>query len=146
MHEPYMKRAIEIASGNPHAPFAALLVDIDTGEIVAEGLNRGELNPTWHGEIDAINRYAAENPDARWSRLRLYTTAEPCCMCQGAVLWAGISEVVFGTSIVTLKRLGWRQIDLLAAEVTRRTPFSRCKLTGGVLEAECDELFRAAEG
>ena len=141
-----MKRAIEIAGRNPQAPFAALLVDVESGEIVAEGLNRGETNPTWHGEIDAINRYASEHPERPWTRLRLYSTAEPCCMCQGAVLWAGISEVVFGTSIATLKRLGWSQIGISAAEVARRTPFSRCKLTGGVLEAECDELFRSAEG
>jgi tRNA(Arg) A34 adenosine deaminase TadA len=141
-----MKRAIEIARRNPNAPFGAVLVDVESGGIVAEGLNRGEINPTWHGEIDAINRCAAEHPEARWSRLRLYTTAEPCCMCQGAVLWAGIAEVVFGTSIATLKRLGWKQIDIGAGEVARRTAFAKCKIIGGVLEAECDELFRAAGG
>jgi hypothetical protein len=28
--------------------------------------------------------------------------------------------------------------------VTRRTPFARCKLIGGILERECDALFQAA--
>lgn len=144
MHERYMRRAIKMARQNPNAPFGTLLVDAPTGQIVAEGVNRWRENPMWHGEIDAINRCAAENPDITWSRLRLYTTAEPCCMCQGAILWAGIPEVVFGTSIRTLARLGWKQIDISAEEVARRTPFAACSLLGGVLEAECDALFQTA--
>jgi len=144
MHEPYMRRAIEIARREPEAPFAALLVDRQSGRVVSEGVNRWKENATWHGEIDAINRCAAENAQVVWSDLRLYTTAEPCCMCQGAILWAGIPEVVFGTSIRTLQRLGWRQIDIRAEEVARRTPFRRCTLIGGVLERDCDALFQAA--
>jgi len=144
MHEEYTRRADRNARRNLNAPFGVLLVDGPTGQIVAEGVNRWQENPTWHGEIDAINRCAAEKPDITWSRLRLYTTAEPCCMCQGAILWAGIPEVVFGTSIRTLARLGWNQIDIPAEEVARRTPFAACSLLGGVLEAECDALFQAA--
>ena len=78
MHQEYMRRAIEIARRNPAAPFGALLVDGSTAQIVAEGLNRWRENPTWHGEIDVINRCAEKYPDVTWSRLRLYTTAEPC--------------------------------------------------------------------
>ena len=144
MREQLMKRAILIAQDNPSAPFGALLADIETGEIVAEGVNRGSENPTWHGEVDVINRYARQHPGPDWARLRLVTTAEPCCMCQGAILWAGIREVIYGTSIATLQGLGWRQIGIPAAEVARRTPFAECKLIGGVLEGECDELFRSA--
>ena len=33
------------------------------------------------------------------SQLVLYTTAEPCPMCQGAISWSGIGTVVSGTSI-----------------------------------------------
>jgi tRNA(adenine34) deaminase len=65
-------------------------------------------------------------------------------MCQGAILWACIPEVVFGTSIQTLQRLGWKQIDIRAEKVARRTPFRRCTLIGGVLERDCDALFQAA--
>lgn len=143
-HETYMRRAIEMARQNPRFPFGAVLVDNDNGQIVAEGVNRSHLNPTWHGEIDVINRYAALPERVSWSRLRLYTTAEPCCMCQSAILWAGIGTVVYGTSIATLQRQGWTQIDIRADEVIRRTPFTRCELVGGVLEAECDPLFEAA--
>ena len=144
MHDKYMRLAIAIARRNQAAPFGAILIHRKTGEVVAEGLNRWQENPTLHGEIDAINRCAAKKEQVSWSDLCLVTTAEPCCMCQGAVSWAGIPEVVYGTSIRTLQQIGWNQIDIRAAEVVRRTPFAPCKLTGGVLESQCDALFREA--
>jgi len=49
--------------------------------------------------------------------------------------------VVYGTSIRSLQRLGWRQIDILAEENVRCSPAWRCALIGGVLERECDSLF-----
>jgi tRNA(Arg) A34 adenosine deaminase TadA len=119
-------------------------VDADTQEIVCEGLNRTQASPVRHGGIEAIERCAAERPAVAWSRLWLYATAEPCCMCQGAILWAGIRRVIFGTSIETLQKLGWRQIEIPAAEVVRRTPEAQCELVGAVLETECDRLFQAA--
>lgn len=63
-------------------------------------------------------------------------------MCQAAVLWSGIETVVFGTSIRSLQRLGWQQIDILAEEVVRRGPAWNCSLIGGVLERDCDALFQ----
>jgi len=77
-------------------------------------------------------------------RVALYTTAEPCPMCQGAVLWSGIGTVVYGTSIRFLQSQGWRQIDILAEEVVRRSPSWECTVIGGVLEQECNALFEAA--
>ena len=52
--------------------------------------------------------------------------------------------VVFGTSIRSLQRSGWRQIDILAEEVVRCSPAWNCKLIGGVLERDCDALFQKA--
>jgi tRNA(Arg) A34 adenosine deaminase TadA len=140
-----MRRAIEVAMRNPECPFGALLVDRETREVVAEGVNSSNRSPVLHGEIDAIQNCAARRSRADWSNLCLYITAEPCCMCQGAALWAGISRVVFGTSMDTLTRLGWRQIHISADEVVSRTPGAQCEIVGGVLERECDALFRAAK-
>jgi tRNA(Arg) A34 adenosine deaminase TadA len=63
-----------------------------------------------------------------------------------AILWAGIGTVVFGSSIRFLQRQGWRQIDILAGEVVRRSPGWACTIIGGVLEAECNALFEAPAG
>jgi tRNA(Arg) A34 adenosine deaminase TadA len=140
-HEAYMQRAIELAANVPAVPFGALIVNGETGDILAEGWNKSARNPTWHGEIDAINSLVSQELEVDPSKLILYTTAEPCPMCQGAILWTGIETVVFGTSIRTLQRLGWKQLDILAEEVVRRSPNWKCTLIGRVLEQECDALF-----
>ena len=142
-HERHMRRAIEIAHGNPDDPFGCVIVDGETGEVLAEGLNAAAKNPILHGEIDAILNLARTDPDVDWTRLVLYTTAEPCPMCSGAILWCGIPHVVFGSSIATLKHLDLPQISLSCGEIARRASFSFAhpEITGGVLEGECDALF-----
>ncbi len=142
-HEALMRKAVEVAGRNPSAPFASILFDTEEDRVVIEGINRSSQNPILHGEIDALMRYA-ENGLDRWSRLRLYTTAEPCCMCQAAIIWAGIPEVIFGTSIERLASSGWNQFQLKATEVAETAPFAQCKIVGGVLEDVCDRLFEAA--
>ena len=144
-HEQFIRRAIELAANVPDFPFGAVIVDRTTGEIVAEGWNKTFINPTWHGEIDALNRLAEHGTKIAGRQLVLYTTAEPCPMCTGAILWSGIKTVVYGTSIRHLQSLGWRQIDILADEVIRRSPTWKCEVVGGVLEQECNALFQAAK-
>ena len=143
-HERYMRRAIEIAHGNPDAPFGCVIADRETGEILAEGVNDAERSPILHGETAAIMDLVASSPDAEWTNLVLYTTAEPCPMCSGAILWSGLPLVVYGTSITTLKALGLPQIDLPADEVSARSSFGGFETIGGVLKSECDPLFEAA--
>ena len=140
-HEFFMRRAIALTANCPQLPFGALIVHAYTGVVLAEGWNRSAVNPTWHGEIDAINRLAESGEVDDPSRLVLYTTAEPCAMCLAAVLWTGIGTVVFGSSIRYLQQRGWRQIDIFADEVVRRSPGWACTLIGGVLEPECNALF-----
>ena len=141
--ETHMRRAIRLAGNNPKYPFAAVLVD-EEKRVVGEGWNRSAHNPTWHGEMDAINKCAAAHPGIDWTRLTLYTTAEPCAMCQGAVAWAGIKRVVFGSSIPFLKSVDVWAIEIRAEELARLATFRKCTVVGGVLEEECNKLFRAA--
>jgi tRNA(adenine34) deaminase len=143
-HSRYMRLAIEEAAKVPHLPFGAVIVHRDSRKVLARGHNRTAASPTFHGEIDVINRLAAKQAGIDWAPLVLYTTAEPCPMCHAAVCWAGIGVVVFGSSIPFLKELGWWQIDIRAEEVARRTPFRRTAVFGGVLEEECNRLFLKA--
>jgi len=142
--EYYMQQAIEMARKAPGFPFGAVIVRRTTGEIIAKGVNRSSENPIFHGEIDAINSCAAVNPSIDWSEFDLYTTAEPCPMCQSAIEWAGISTIYYGTSIPYLQSLGWWQIGIRAEEVSRRTPFRQSTVIAGILELECNALFEAA--
>ena len=140
-HESFMRHAIEVAKANPRHPFGAVIVDSASELIVAEGVNRSSKNPTLHGEIQVINNYAASG-GTDWHRLTLYTTAEPCPMCMSAILWSGVKSLVYGTSIPTLVRLGWDQIDIRATEVAARSHQTNCDVIPGVLVSECDALFR----
>jgi tRNA(adenine34) deaminase len=142
----YMRLAIVMAQKVPRYPFGAVIVRRTTGEVLAKGYNRSSRNPLVHGEIDVINRCAAKHAPVDWTALDLYTTAEPCPMCQSAIEWAGIATVYFGTSIPFLQQHGWRQIDIRAEEVARRTPFQNTQVIGGILEQECNALFEAAQG
>ena len=148
--ELYMQWAVALAANTPALPFAAMVVYRRTGAVVAEGWNRAEDYPLLHGEVDALNALAALRPPPDGRELVLYTTAEPCPMCMGAILWAGVGRVVFGTSIRFLLDFSWRQIDIPAAEVAGRAIGMGCDVLGGMLADVCDELLtsvgRAAPG
>jgi len=137
----YMQIALEDAKANPRAPFAAIIVDNKTGEILCKGLNAAKHNPTLHGEMVAINNCSSKHPGINWSETTLYTTTESCTMCQSAIVWAKISRTVFGSSIEYLKKCGWSQIDIDSQFVVSRSPFYQGTITGGVLADRTNSLF-----
>ena len=139
--EYYMKMAINLAKNNTRAPFAALIINNENGEVLATGLNASKVNPTFHGEMVAINNCIKNHPHVDWSKVTLYTTAEPCSMCQSAVVWAKIPRVVFATSFEYLTSHGWDQINIRASEINKRSPFYKGTITGGVLASESNPLF-----
>lgn len=141
-HERYMRRAIAAAKNNPDSPFGAVIVDGETDEILAEAFNEGHKNPVRHGETAAIYDLAEKHPSIEWNTLTLYTTAEPCPMCAGAILWAGIPRVVIGTSMETLKRLGMLRTEIPIKEVAARSSFGEVEIIHGVLEGGCDALYK----
>lgn len=139
----YMRLAIEVAKQNPHAPFGAVIVDNQSGKVLAKGVNAVMRlhNPTLHGEMVAINNFVNHYPKAAWKNTTLYTTCEPCAMCQSAIIWTGISRVVFGTSTQFISEHGWDQIKLSAEEVNKSANFYTGSVTGGVLANETNQLF-----
>lgn len=146
-HEYYMEQCIQLAKRNPGAPFAAMIVDADTGEILAKGLNNSPLNPTLHGEVDAINNFALLHPYRKFKNTILYTTAESCPMCMSAIVWAKITLTVFGTSIPFLIESGWGQITIRSQDVVdHSSTFYHGKIIGGVLKDQTDPLFANGPG
>ncbi|MDO9106197.1 MAG: nucleoside deaminase [Methylovulum sp.] len=142
--EYYMQKAIALASNAPDYPFGSVIVRRANGEIVAEGYNQSALNPIYHGEIVAICQFAQSHRSSDWHEFDLYTTAEPCPMCQSAIEWAGIATVYFGTSIPYLLQHDWPQINIRATEISAQTTFRNTRIIGGILENECNALFQKA--
>ena len=99
-HEYYLRRAIEVskqsrAAGN--TPFGALLVDAE-GNILMEQQNIEitEHICTGHAETTLAARASQAYSREFLSHCTLYTTAEPCAMCAGAIYWANIGRVGYG--------------------------------------------------
>ena len=81
-------------------PFGAVVTDA-SGTIVAPAGNDSlppSGDPTRHAEMVAVAAaFRALGPDAMRGTT-LYTSAEPCVMCSGAVYWTGIDRVVYALS------------------------------------------------
>lgn len=136
----FMRLALEEAALGDY-PFGAVIVG--DGAVLARGRNLGkqERDPTAHGEMVAIRRFLAEHGPDELKGTTLYTSGEPCVMCMGAIVWCGISRVVFGASIAELAtKIG--QIMITDAEIAAKTPFADIALTGGVLAEEALVLFK----
>jgi tRNA(Arg) A34 adenosine deaminase TadA len=118
-------------------------VIVRDGGVLARGRNLGiqEQDPTAHGEMVAIRRFLAAHGPEKLKGTTLYTSGESCPMCMGAIVWCGISRVVFGASIAELAtKIG--QIMVTDAEIAAKTPFADITLTGGVLAEEALALFK----
>lgn len=98
-------RGIEAGDGGP---FGSVIVK--DGEIVGQGHNRVLSNndPTCHGEMEAIRDACRNLGTYDLSGCELYTTAEPCPMCLGAILWSNIAAVYYGCTREDSAEIGFR--------------------------------------
>lgn len=95
--------AIELAHLNvQHAtggPFGAVIFNA-TGTLIAVGVNRVESlkSSLAHAEIVALAAAQQQLGRARLNddggRYTLASSAQPCCQCYGALVWAGINELL----------------------------------------------------
>lgn len=144
-HEKFMRLAIKQAEKVPACPFGAVVVNIKTEKVVAEGWVRVEKNPIWHGEMTAIYNCPDSDSGFDWKEVALYTTGESCPMCQAAIIWTKMPLVVYGSSMPYLQSCDFGQIDIRAQTVIDASRYGKCAIIGGVLESECNDLFKRAK-
>lgn len=97
-HEFYLRRCIEISKdsrAHGNAPFGALLVDKD-GNILMEQENIEITEKVCTGHAVSTPRASHEYSKAFLWDCTLYTTAESCAMCAGAIYLANIGRVAYG--------------------------------------------------
>jgi tRNA(Arg) A34 adenosine deaminase TadA len=94
------RRNVEEGTGGP---FAAAVFEAESGRLVAPGLNRVEPEHCSVAHAEMVALMAAQQrwqtydlSDPRLPASELFTSAEPCAMCYGAVPWSGIRRLVFG--------------------------------------------------
>lgn len=99
----YLRRAIalsERARANGRHPFGALIIT-PAGEVLAAAENRAigpDCDATGHAELEAVRAASRHHGPEALAAATLYSSAEPCAMCAGAIYWSGIGRVVYGLS------------------------------------------------
>jgi tRNA(Arg) A34 adenosine deaminase TadA len=145
----FLRRAFDVAAraraGGDH-PFGAFLVDAD-GHVLREqgnGFTAEGGDMTAHAER-LLATWASKNltPGVA-AGATLYTSAEPCAMCAGAIYWAGIGRVVFGQSEHALKKLTGDHPENPTLDLPCRVVFEsgqrKVAVLGPLLEAEAAKL------
>jgi tRNA(Arg) A34 adenosine deaminase TadA len=140
--------ATEARAAGQH-PFGALVAD-ETGKVLVEGKNESrppQGNPTRHAELNAVSSAASTISPEGLAKATLYTSTEPCCMCAGAIYWAGIGRIVYGLSEVGLLELTGGDKENLTLSLPCREVFARgqrrVEIIGPLLE---DEAAQPHEG
>ncbi len=114
-HEAFLRRSFDVARRSRERgdhPFGAILVGPD-GAVLREqgnGYSSEGGDMTAHAErllaTWASKTWASKTDRSAFlARCTLYTSAEPCAMCSGAIYWAGIGRVVYGQSETSLKAM-----------------------------------------
>ena len=136
----YMKLAIEEAKNginlNYGGPFGAVVVK--DGKVIASACNTvlKDNDPTAHGEINAIRKASKILNTEDLSGCVLYTTAYPCPMCLGAIIWSNIKEVYYGSNCIHTAKIGFRD-ELIYEYLKGNTNLLDIKQ---INECECDTL------
>ena len=127
--------------GTNPVPFGCDIRRTDDGTRLFRGLNAvgPECDPSAHAELRAIRKACKKLRSTSLRGHTLYTTCEPCPMCMGAILWAGLDRVVFGATIADAARHG-SQIYVSARTLAAKSPVP-CVVTGPVARKECYALF-----
>lgn len=105
----YIRRAVEVSRKSREGgnnPFGSILVYRDGTVLLEQGnIEVTEKDPTGHAETSLV-RKASKIYDKNflWD-CTLYSTAEPCVMCMGAIYWGNIGRVVYGITEAKLLEL-----------------------------------------
>lgn len=111
-------------------PFGAVVVRGE--QIIGRGRNMvTSLNdPTAHAEVIAIRNACRSLDSFKLAGCTLYTSCEPCPMCQAAVCWARIDRVVYANTRDDAAEIGFDDAlifdELTGNAVTKRVRFEQC--------------------
>jgi tRNA(Arg) A34 adenosine deaminase TadA len=152
--EKFLRRSFDVAKRamtHGNHPFGALLVDA-AGEVLME-VENGYLpdrDMTAHAER-LLATQASKTLDPKFlADCTLYTSAEPCAMCAGAMYWAGIGRIVYGLSERRLKTITGNHAENPTLDLPCRTVFAagqrRVEVIGPLLEDEAAAIHDGVWG
>lgn len=118
--EERMRLAIALARENvlqgTGGPFGAAVFEMESGALVAVGVNSVERlnNSALHAEVFALmlaqrrlGSYSLRT--APLPAHEIVSSCAPCAMCLGAVLWSGVSQLVYGAARDDAMRINFEE-------------------------------------
>jgi len=148
LDEHFLRRSFEVARralSHGNHPFGAILVDQNHNVLIeAENGYMPAYDGTAHAErLLATQACTTLSPDLLRDAT-LYSSAEPCAMCAGAIYWAGIGRLVYGLSEHRLRAVTGNHpenptLDLPCREVFRSGQRAT-EVLGPLLEDEAEAL------
>jgi tRNA(Arg) A34 adenosine deaminase TadA len=136
------------ARAHGNRAFGALLV-AGNGAVLtaAENSQLTDEQVLAHAEMNLLQRAVKEFTPDVLAASTLYTNAEPCAMCAGAIFWSGISRLVYGLSGDRLHELSGFSPQMLVASA--RDVLARAgrqvEIIGPIFEADAEALFGEGE-
>lgn len=124
----YLRQAIawsRVARDRGNRPFGAVVIAED-GAVLAEAwCNTTESGDcTGHAETNAVRQLGNRFARDALARATLYSSAEPCVMCAGAIFWSAIGRVVYGIDAVRLREFRGERAEQRDAELSCRDVFA----------------------
>lgn len=140
----FMRLAFDVAAkarAKGNHPFGCILVGLK-GEVLLEAENGlfpdGDM--TAHAERLLATAASKKFKPKELLTCTMYTSAEPCAMCSGALYWAGIGRVVYGLSEARLKTITGNHEENPTLDLPCRTVFAagqrQTEVVGPLLEDE----------
>jgi tRNA(adenine34) deaminase len=160
-HDKFMAIAMEEALAGVkegEQPFGACVVR--DGEVIcrAHSIKVNTHNITAHAETRAVGLATEALKINSLAGCTFYSVCEPCPMCCGAILNSQVSALVLGARLANLKNFSGDQFSSgqydggtfdfheYSAERLAELVGSKIQVIEGVMEEECENLYRNAQG
>jgi len=150
--EHFLRRSFDVARRavtHGNHPFGAILVDQHHNVLIeTENGYMPAHDGTAHAErLLATQACTTLSPDIL-KNATLYSSAEPCAMCAGAIYWAGIGRLVYGLSEQRLRKLTGNHPENPTLDLPCREVFESgqraTEVLGPLLEEEAEAVHAGA--
>lgn len=144
----FLRRSFDVARRamtHGNHPFGAVLVD-NVGNVLLEAENgyMPSRDGTAHAERLLATRACTMFDTKTLSNATIYSSAEPCAMCSGAIYWAGIGRLVYGLSEHRLRQFTGNHPENPTLDLPCREVFASgqrpTEVVGPLLEDEASAL------
>ena len=150
----FLRRSFEVArrsTTHGNHPFGSILVDRNRNVVMeVENGFMPDRDGTAHAERLLATKACTTLPPDVLRGATLYSSAEPCAMCAGAIYWAGIGRLVYGLSEHGLRELTGNHPENPTLDLSCETVFAagqrKVEVIGPLLVEEAMAVHAGAWG